>query len=90
MFSLKRETTKKNIFLGLCIVFCALTLIGAVLCITQKVNNAGYAIIPMLIELVFNSLYRNRKKAIEELDFVKKKYVCEEKKELLKQVKGRE
>ena len=31
-----------------------------------KVNNAGYAIIPMLIELVFNSLYRNSKKAIEE------------------------
>ena len=66
MFNLKREKTKKNIFLVLCLVFCALTLVGAVLCITGKVNNAGYAIIPMLIELVFNSLYRNSKKAIEE------------------------
>lgn len=37
-----------------------------ILCITEKVDNAGYAIIPMLIELVFNSLYRNSKKTIEE------------------------
>ena len=66
MFNLKKEKMKKNIFLGLCLIFCALTLVGAVLCITEKVNNAGYAIIPMLIELVFNSLYRNSKKAIEE------------------------
>lgn len=66
MFDLKKETIKKNIFLGLCIVFCALTFIGAFLCIFGKVDNAGYAIIPMLIELVFNSLYRNSKKAIAE------------------------
>ena len=66
MFNLKKEKMKKNIFLSLCIVFCILTFIGAFLCITEKVNNAGYAIIPMLIELVFNSLYRNSKKAIEE------------------------
>lgn len=66
MFDLKKEKIKKNIFLSLCIIFCALTFIGAILCITEKVNNAGYAIIPMLIELVFNSLYRNSKKAIEE------------------------
>ena len=57
---------KKNIFLGLCIVFSILTFIGAVLYLTEKVDNAGYAIIPMLIELVFNSLYLNSKKAIEE------------------------
>ena len=66
MFNLKKEKMKKNIFLGLCLIFCALTLVGVVLCITEKVNNAGYAIIQMLIELVFNSLYRNSKKAIEE------------------------
>lgn len=47
-------------------VFCILTIIGAILCMTGKVNNAGYAIIPMLIELVFNSLYRNSKKAVKE------------------------
>lgn len=66
MFNLKKETMKKNIFLALCIVFCILTFIGAILCFSEKVDNAGYAIIPMLIELVFNSLYRNSKKAIEE------------------------
>lgn len=66
MFNLKKEIMKKNIFFSLCILFCAFTLIGATLCITEKVNNAGYAIIPMLIELVFYSLYRNSKKAIEE------------------------
>ena len=59
MFNLKKEKMKKNIFLILCIVFCTLS-------ITEKVDNVGYAIIPMLIELVFNSLYRNSKKAIEE------------------------
>lgn len=52
--------------MGLCLIFSALTLVGAVLCITEKVSNAGYAIIPIFIELVFNSLYRNSKKVIEE------------------------
>lgn len=66
MFNLKKETTKKNIFLGLCIVFSILTLVGAFLCVTRKVNGAGYAIIPMLIEFFFNVLYRNSKRAIEE------------------------
>lgn len=66
MFNLKRETMKKNIFFVLNIVFCVLTLIGAFLCVTEKVDSAGYAIIPMLIDLVFNSLYRNSKKIIEE------------------------
>ena len=66
MFNLKKEKVKKNIFLSLCIIFCVLTLIGAILCIMGKVNNAGYAIIPMLIELVFNSLYRNSKRRVEE------------------------
>lgn len=66
MFNLKREKIKKNIFLALNIVFCVLTLIGAFLCVTEKVDNAGYAIIPMLIDLAFNSLYQNSKKTIEE------------------------
>ncbi len=66
MINLKKEIMKKNIFFSLCIIFCILTLIGAFFCVTEKVSNAGYAIIPMLIELIFNSLYRNSKKAIEE------------------------
>lgn len=66
MFNLKREKMKKNTFFALNVLFCILTLIGAFLCLTEKVENAGYAIIPMLIDLVFNSLYRNSKKAIEE------------------------
>lgn len=64
--NLKREKIKKNIFLVLQIVFIILTFIGAVLVIIQKVNNAGYAVIPMLWSLIFGMLYRNSKKAVEE------------------------
>ncbi len=64
--NLKREELKKKIFFALYLVFFALTIVGAILCITHKVSNAGYAIIPMLIGLVFSMLYRNSKKAIEE------------------------
>lgn len=64
--NLKREELKKKTFFALYLVFFALTIVGAILCITHKVNNAGYAIIPMLIGLVFSMLYRNSKKAIEE------------------------
>lgn len=66
MFDLKKEIIKKNIFLGLYIIFFILTFVGAILCIISKVNNAGYAIIPMLISLIFCSLYKNSKKSIEE------------------------
>ncbi len=66
MSNLNQEKIKKNIYLSLCIIFCILTFIGAILCFIGKVDNAGYAIIPMLINLVFNTLYRNSKKAIEE------------------------
>lgn len=66
MFNLKREEIKKKIFFILYLVFFALTIVGAVLCITNKVDNVGYTIIPMLIGLVFSVLYRNSKKAIEE------------------------
>ncbi len=63
---LKREELKKKIFFILYLVFCALTIVGAILCITHKVNNAGYTIIPMFIGVIFSMLYRNSKKAIEE------------------------
>lgn len=48
------------------LIFFVLTIVGAILCITHKVNNAGYAVIPMIIGLIFSMLYRNNKKAIEE------------------------
>lgn len=64
--NLKREELKKKIFLILYLLFLFLTVIGAALCITRKVDNAGYAVIPMMIGLVFSVLYRNSKKAIEE------------------------
>lgn len=66
MFNLKKETAKKNIFLSLQIVFIVLTFIGAITVITDKLNNAGYAVIPMLFSLIFGLLCRNSKKAIEE------------------------
>ncbi|MCI8621222.1 MAG: hypothetical protein HFJ50_05780 [Clostridia bacterium] len=64
--NLKREKLKKKIFFILYLVFFVLTIIGAILCITHKVNNAGYAATPMLFCLIFSMLYRNSKKAIEE------------------------
>lgn len=64
--NLKREELKKKIFFILYLVFFVLTIVGAILCITRKVNNAGYAVISMIIGLVFSMLYRNSKKAIEE------------------------
>lgn len=66
MFNLKKEIIKKNIYFGLYLLFLILTLVGAILCFIGKVNNAGYAVIPMLMGLVFSSLYRNSKKAIDE------------------------
>lgn len=64
--NLKREELKKKIFFISYLVFFALTIVGAILVITNKVNNAGYTVIPMLIGLIFSMLYRNSKKAIEE------------------------
>jgi len=57
---------KKKIFFILYLIFFALAILGAILCITHKVNNAGYTIIPMLIGLTFSVLYRNSKKTIED------------------------
>lgn len=64
--NLKREELKMKIFFILYLIFFALNILGAILCITHKVNNVGYTVIPMLIGLVFSMLYRNSKKAIEE------------------------
>ena len=64
--NLKREELKKEIFFILYLVFFALTIIRAILCITYKVNNVGYVVIPMIIGLVFSMLYRNSKKTIKE------------------------
>lgn len=64
--NLKRAELKKKIFFILYLVFFTLTIVGAILCVTHKVNNVGYAVIPMLIGLVFSMLYRNSKKVIEE------------------------
>jgi len=64
--NLKREELKRKMFFILYLIFFVLTIIGAILCVTHKVDNAGYTAIPMLIGLVFSVLYRNSKKAIEE------------------------
>lgn len=63
---LKKEKLKKKVFLVIYVIFAGLTFIGAFMVITHKVNNAGYAVIPMLFGLIFGMLYRNSKKAIEE------------------------
>lgn len=62
----KREKTKMRVFLALYIIFVILTFIGGFMVITQRLDNAGYAVIPMLFALIFSVLYRNSKKAIEE------------------------
>ena len=64
--NLKREELKRKMFFILYLIFFVLTIIGAILCVTHKVDNAGYTAIPMLIGLVCSVLYRNSKKAIEE------------------------
>lgn len=63
--NIEREKRNKNIFLGLYFVFLILTIVGAGYVITQD-KNAGYAVIPMLLGIVFAILYRNSKKTIEE------------------------
>lgn len=64
--NLKKEKLKVKAFLVFSIMFIILTFIGAFLVIMHKLNNAGYAVIPMLFGLIFSMLYRNSKKAIEE------------------------
>jgi predicted tellurium resistance membrane protein TerC len=64
--NIKKEKIKMKIFLILYIVFAILVFIGAFMVITERVNNAGYTVIPMLFAVVFGILYRNSKKKVEE------------------------
>ena len=64
--NLKKEKNKRNIFLALSIVFLILTIIGAILVFTKKVDNAGYAVIPMLWSLVFSGFMRASQQKINE------------------------
>lgn len=62
----RREKIKMRVFLALYIIFAILTFIGGFMVITERLDDAGYAVIPMLFGLIFSVLYRNSKKAIEE------------------------
>lgn len=64
--NLKKEKMKRNIFFILQCVFVVLTLIGTVLVIVKKVNNAGYAVIPMVWSLVFGAFARESQKKIND------------------------
>ena len=59
---MKEKNIKTKIFFILCVIFMILTLIGAYLVITRRLDNAGYSVIPMLFALTFSSLYGNSKK----------------------------
>ena len=64
---LRKEKIKRNIFLTLQIIFLILTFIGATLVIMKKLDNAGYAIIPMLFSLIFGGFMRETQKKIKEI-----------------------
>lgn len=63
---LKKEKTKRNIFFILQIIFLILTFVGAALVFMKKVDNAGYAVIPMLWSLIFGGFMRESQKKINE------------------------
>lgn len=63
---LKKEKIKRNIFLLLQIVFFIVTFINAILVIMKKLDNAGYAVIPMLFSLIFGCFERNSQKKIKD------------------------
>lgn len=54
---------KIKVFLFLNIIFTILTFIGCYMIFTNKVDNAGYSVVPMVFAVTFNVLYRNSKKA---------------------------
>ena len=62
----KKEKLKKNIFLVFQIIFLILTFIVATLVIMKKVDNAGYAVVPMLWSLIFGGFTQNSQKKIKE------------------------
>lgn len=63
---MKKEKNKRNIFLALSIIFLILTIIGAILVFTKRVDNAGYAVIPMLWSLIFGGFMRASQQKINE------------------------
>lgn len=63
---LKKEKIKRNIFLTLQTIFLLLAIVGTILVFTKKVDNAGYAIIPMLWSLIFGSFMRESQKKIKD------------------------
>ncbi len=56
-----KNQLKEKIFLILSLIFVILTLIGGVLFMTHTLDNAGYAVIPMLFAVTFHMFYRNSK-----------------------------
>ena len=63
---LKKEKIKRNIFLILQTTFLILTFVGAILVIMKKIDNAGYAVIPMLFSLIFGGFMIESQKKINE------------------------
>lgn len=63
---MKKEKIKRNIFLTLQIIFTILTFVGAILVFLKKVDNAGYAVIPMLWAFIFGGLMQSSQKKIKE------------------------
>ena len=63
---MKKEKIKRNIFLTLQIIFLVLTIVGAILVFMKKVDNAGYAVIPMLWSLIFGIFMRESQKKIND------------------------
>lgn len=57
---------KENGFLSFISFFALVTIAVAVFTMADKINSAGYAVIPMLFALIFSRLYKNSKRAIEE------------------------
>ena len=64
--NLEKEKIKRNIFMILQTTFFILTIIGAILVFTKKVDNAGYAVIPMVWSLIFGGFMRASQQKINE------------------------
>ena len=63
---MKKERIKRNIFLILQSIFLILTIVGAILVFMKKVDNVGYAVIPMLWSLIFGAFMRGSQKKIND------------------------
>ena len=57
-----RNQLKTKVFLLLSLIFTILTFVGGYKIITNKVDNAGYSVVPMVFAVTFSTLYRNSKK----------------------------